>query len=175
MPSTPFIPPDILPIDISRPAVHAVFRSAVTDNLNSNLKNNAPLDAKTITELARGIISRDPEIVQTDFRARPSYFSAGYGLKSKLKPQCLVFVEITNCKDSTAAQEMMVDHLEKIQADIQAVTKKADRKLGQVALQMDTSVFWVRDALWVQVFAEYESAQGRIQDRHPSPRNHSHC
>ena len=161
-PPTPFIPPDTLPIDISDSAVCKVFRSAVTGNLDSDLKNNAPLDAKTITALADDIISRDPEIVSTSFTTSPSYFCADYKLTSDLKPPCFVFVAIANCKDATTAQELMVAYLRTFQSDIQTVTKKAERQLGQVALQSGTAVYWVRDALWVQVIAEYTLREGRI-------------
>ena len=47
-PPTPFIPPDTLPIDISDSIIRKVFRFALTGNLDSDLKNNAPLDAKPL-------------------------------------------------------------------------------------------------------------------------------
>jgi len=160
-PLTSFIPPDTLPIDISNPITREVFRSAVTGNLDSDLKNNAPLDANTITTLADGIISHDPEIVYTGFSANSCFFSADYKLKSDLKPACFVHVRITSCKDATTAQEMMVSYLNTSQNDIRTSTKKPERQLGQVALQSGTKMYWVRDALWVQVIPEYKN-EGRV-------------
>jgi len=123
-PPTPFTPPDTLPIDISDPVICKVFRSSVTGNLDSNLKNNAPLDAKTITTLADDIISRDPEIVDTSFTTSPRFFCADYKLKSGLKPPCFVFVRVANCKDATTAQELMVAYLGTFQSDVRTVNKK---------------------------------------------------
>jgi len=151
--SSTFKPPESPPFDIPVPAVRSAFLSAVTGNLNSNLKNNASLKAEDIIILARQTYNT-PRLLQSSFAAGPNFFSAEYRLATHDHLGAHIIANITNCENAITAQQMMADHLSRFQAVVSAVTNKPKQKLGQVALQTGRRAFWVRDALWVQVSAE---------------------
>lgn len=152
-PSTPFKPPDTLPIEIPIPEIRSAFQSAVTGDLESDLKNNASLQAEDITNLARQTY-KNPTTKQTSFVLRSSFFSVEYELMDEHNLEDRVFVNITNCEDAFTAQKMMADYLGMFQADVSMVTKRSEKELGQVALQTEKGVFWVRDAMWIQLWEE---------------------
>jgi len=89
------------------------------------------------------------------------HFRAEYKLKSDLKLPCVVSVRIANCKDASTAQQLMAGYFSTWSSDIRTFIKKAERQLGQVALQSAKGVYWVRDALWGCIYANYEE-KGRI-------------
>ncbi|KAK1762874.1 hypothetical protein QBC33DRAFT_623429 [Phialemonium atrogriseum] len=62
-----------------------------------------------------------------------------------------VLVDIVSLADAPSAQRAMKLYLDRFETDIAVVTKKLDQKIGQVAVQTEGSVFWVRDAMWVRV------------------------
>ncbi|KAL9623681.1 MAG: hypothetical protein Q9160_002137 [Pyrenula sp. 1 TL-2023] len=153
-PSIPFRPPDTLPIRISDSEVRSAFQSAVTGNLDSELKNNASLEAKDILKLARQIY-KNPTIRQTTYGVDPDLFSAEYEVTSEDYPEDLIFVDITNAKSALTAQTMMASHLGRFQRDVSEVIKRSEKALGQVALRTEKDIFWVRDAMWIQLFIEH--------------------
>lgn len=152
-PSSPFRPPDTLPIEIPVPAIRSAFQSAVTGNLHSDLKNNASLEAEDVANVARQTY-RNPMVQQISFVMTLSFLTVVYRLISEDDPKHYIFISIANCKDAHTAQKMMADHLSMFQAKVSTVTKRPGEDLGQVALQTDSSVFWIRDAMWIRLFME---------------------
>ena len=156
--STPSRPIVSLPFEIRTPDIRSAFQSAVTGSLESGLKNNASLKAEDIINLAHGTY-KNPTMIESSFVARPTFFGAHYTLASDVNPDDHVNVNIANCMDAAMAQKMMADHLSMFQAPVSTVTRPLEKELGQVALRTESSIFWVRDALWVQIFIERRGSE----------------
>ena len=130
-----------------------LFATSVIGDLSSSLKNNAPLDPQAVAGLATSVVASKPAVVTLSVAARPRFFRVSYGVDGTGQPAQRTFLDITNFADSRAAQEAMKTHLELFDQDPSSVCKKPDQRLGQAALQTGSSVFWVRDAVWVKLTA----------------------
>ncbi|KAK3373099.1 hypothetical protein B0T24DRAFT_702496 [Lasiosphaeria ovina] len=133
-----------------------VFASAVTGDLKSTTKSNAPLDAPSLALLVTGtgIFGQKPSVQTVSAAIRPTYAHAQYGIDDGAGTMSSrVVVEIAHYTDAPLAQNAMRQHLNTFDADVSLVAIKTDKPLGQVSLQTAGSVLWVRDALWVRVEA----------------------
>lgn len=65
-----------------------------------------------------------------------------------------IFLAITQCATSEEAEQKMKDHLSGFQGSLTKVVRKPKVKLGSYARESDTSVFWIRDTVFVDVFSE---------------------
>lgn len=126
-----------------------IFRSAVTGNLASTTKSNAPLDPQSIASLAAGIVSQKPTVQTINASARSTHFQVLYAVDGAASGR--VLVNIGHYTEAAAAQEVMRQYLSTFDADVSTVTRKPDKPLGQVSLLTGASVFWVRDAIWVRL------------------------
>ncbi|KAK0728883.1 hypothetical protein B0T26DRAFT_800522 [Lasiosphaeria miniovina] len=143
------------PPTLSRSAAD-VFASAVTGDLKSTTKSNAPLDAPSLALLVTGtgIFGQKPSVQTVSAAIRPTYAHAQYGIDDSAgTTSSRVVVEIAHYTDAPLAQNAMRQHLNTFDADVSLIATKTDKPLGQVSLQTAGSVLWVRDALWVRVEA----------------------
>lgn len=134
-----------------------VFSLAVTGDLKSTTKSNAPLDAQSIAKLATSIpaiFSQRTSVKSSCTWVRPTFAAALYTVEDGTgTDSSTVSVLVAHYTDASAAQGAMRQHLAMFDGNVGLVTKKPDRPLGQVSIQTGTGVFWVRDAIWVRVEA----------------------
>ncbi|KAK0717612.1 hypothetical protein B0T26DRAFT_872038 [Lasiosphaeria miniovina] len=130
---------------------------AVTGDLKSTTKSNAPLDAQSIAKLATSIpamFSQKTTVNSSCTWVRPSFAAALYTVEDGTgTDSSTVSVLFAHYTDASAAQGAMRQHLAMFDGNVGLVAKKPDRPLGQVSIQTGTGVFWVRDAIWVRVEA----------------------
>ncbi|KAK0732939.1 hypothetical protein B0T26DRAFT_745041 [Lasiosphaeria miniovina] len=132
-------------------AASAAFTAAVTGNLASTTKSNAPLDPASIATLATGIVAPKPAVTTVSVSARSTYFAVRYSIAGAASGP--IDVEISHQTQAADAQDVLKYYLAMFDGDVAVFTKKTAKPLGQVSLQTDGSVFWVRDCLFVKVNA----------------------
>ncbi|KAL2024324.1 hypothetical protein VTK56DRAFT_8806 [Thermocarpiscus australiensis] len=137
-----------------------VFAAAVTGDLKTTTKSNAPLDPNTIATLATGIVAAKPTVKTVGVSASATHFLVQYNIEGApaAAPAAgggpvVVLADIAHHTDAAAAQDVLRQFLATFDGDVAAAASKTARPLGQVSLQTGTSVFWVRDAIWVRLQA----------------------
>ncbi|KAK0718567.1 hypothetical protein B0T26DRAFT_803382 [Lasiosphaeria miniovina] len=148
---------------VNRKSPSDVFASAVTGNLASSTKSNAPLDPPTMARLATGIIGPSPTVKTLSASARAIDFRVLYSIEGASSGP--VLLDFVHCTEAAAAQDLLKQYLGTFDGDVSAVTQKTTKPLGQVSLQTGTSVFWVRDAIWVRV----QSLSSEVPKASPTP------
>ncbi|KAK3375554.1 hypothetical protein B0T24DRAFT_664731 [Lasiosphaeria ovina] len=143
-------PPSPAPFSLPK-AASAAFTAAVTGNLASTTKSNAPLDPASIATLATGIVAPKPAVTTVSVSARSTYFAVRYSIAGAASGP--IDVEISYQTQAADAQDVLKYYLAMFDGDVAVFTKKTANPLGQVSLQTDGSVFWVRDCLFVKVNA----------------------
>ncbi|KIW83556.1 hypothetical protein Z517_02801 [Fonsecaea pedrosoi CBS 271.37] len=127
----------------------------------------------------RATTSRSPSRNTPDAEAQKAFNSAGKGnLHSDPKNNASLNTKtIAGLAEGIVSRDpkIVVPHFKAtttfiraeymLPSDIEPPVLKVTRNahLGQVALQTDSSVFWVRDAMWIQVIAEHEPAEDFLE------------
>ena len=166
-PSDPIPSLDTPTINYGRPgpsqtAIDQAFNSSRTSGTQPPgtltppiLSTNAPLDRDTIQRLARGIVSRDPQVATGSLEASADAFTVAYSVDQSVQiaetGEDTVFVEFTQCATPAMAQERMKDFLAGFEGPLDEAVRKPESRLGSNTLQTDNSVFWVRDTVFAEV------------------------
>ena len=130
----------------------AIFFAAKTGDFNTNLKNNAPLDLQSIKTLAMATLDPDLEIEAVKGAVHKRFVKAFYHVASPLLPVEGMNIDFYNCADASIAQSMMRTYLARCDNDISKIFRTPKQPLGQVALESNIDVFWVRNAVHVRIW-----------------------
>ena len=145
--------------------IEALFSSARAGFYDTeNLKNNAPLNLQAITALAEGTLSPNPRIHVSSDGVSSISASICYEIARSRPPTEGVHVEIENCADAGTAQSKMIWEMCRrscLCSHPQAL-KKSEQSLGQVTLQTEHELFWVRNSVFVRLwnFGTVGTSQG---------------
>ena len=128
-----------------------LFFKAMTGSFDTDLKNNASLDLDSIKKLSIATLDSDSEVHVTNTAVHRRYVSICYQVAGPLLPGNGMSITIYNCADASITQSTMRKRLERWMNDIQKMFRKPEQPLGQVPLESDLNVLWVRNALHVRL------------------------
>jgi hypothetical protein len=128
--------------------------------------SNASLDGETIRRLVEGVFGKDPHISFSSFDMTELYFQVTYGIDKTAKTaktaksdgENTLFLDITQCATSAEAMRKMKNHLDGFQGRLEKLVRRPKVELGSHALQSCTSVFWIRDTVFINVSGDGMSA-----------------
>ena len=141
--------PSLVPI---RKEADDIFLTAQTGSFDTDLKNNAPLDLASIKTLALATLDPKLEMHVTSTGVYRRFVSIYYHVTGPLLPADGMSIDIYNCADASIAQSMMRTYLGRYENDISKIFRKPEKPLGQVALESEFDVLWVRNAVHVRVW-----------------------
>jgi hypothetical protein len=118
-------------------------------------RSDAFLDLATIRELIVEV-NKDARISISSTHMTKAYFRVLYSIDKTDDGDVknTIFLEIIQCATPEAAERKMDDHLSSFQGSLNEVVRKPKAELGSYAKESDTSVFWIRDTVFVDVSSE---------------------
>ena len=139
------------------------LRAAQTESFDTNLKSNATLNSQAITTLATNTLTHNPSTTTVYTLVDHNCVSAYYQIVGDRVPAHGVMVKINKFTSARSAQGLMKQYLATMETDIWQRAKKAERPLGQAAVEMEKTIFWVRDDIFVQVMIDIEGMYATLR------------